>query len=140
MEIKESLKKLGKNLESKEFEKSLKKLLQEDNEVKKIYCYFEIDAKKDKPSFYFDEHKINGDGKKIIKIYEKVLNLMIKTKKIESKPFPERLPFLERLKEAAENEPCINKCIGGKYYLFLRSSKKRVRAKKFKEENKTKTE
>ena len=121
-------------MESKEFEKSLKKLLQEDNEVKKIYCYFKIDAIENKSSFYFDEHKINGDEKKIIEIYEKVLNLMIKAKKIESKL------FLERLKEAAGNEPCINKCIGGKYYLFLKSSKKITRSEKFKEENKTKKE
>ena len=62
----------------KKFEESLKELLEgNNNEIKKVYCYFEINLKNEKCCICFDKQKKNEYEKEIMKVSEEVLKLIM---------------------------------------------------------------
>ena len=78
-------------MESKKFEESLKKLLKW-NEIKKVYCYFEI-------------------------VYQKISKLIKSSNDLQT---PIDYLSCDSLKKLAKDEPCISEYREGKYYLFLK--------------------
>ena len=62
----------------KKFEESLKELLEgNNNEIKKVYCYFEINLKNEKCCICFDKQKKNEYEKEIMKVSAEVLKLIM---------------------------------------------------------------
>ena len=103
-------------MESKKFEESLKKLLKW-NEIKKVYCYFEFESKKNEFRCYSHEHKKKGHEIKINEVYQKISKLIKSSNDLQT---PIDYLSCDSLKKLAKDEPCISEYREGKYYLFLK--------------------